>query len=258
MSGKRLVIPSVNRHLNKFLGAALTIFLAFLLACGTAGNEIRMGTEGAYPPYNFINDSGDLDGFELELGNELCRRANLKCTWVTNNWDAIISNLLDEQYDTIMAGMTITADRDELIDFTHSYFPPSPSVYVAQSSAGNEVVNGTVAAQVATIQAGYLAESGATLLEVELAEDVLTAVETGQADAALADKDFLMPFLEESEGRLVLVGPEVLIGAGAGIGVRETDDELEAKLNEAIDDMKEDGSLNALIVKWFGEDAPTF
>ena len=67
-----------------------------------------------------------------------------------------------------------------------------------------------------------------------------------------------MPFLEESEGRLVLVGPEVLIGAGAGIGVRETDDELEAKLNEAIDDMKEDGSLNALIVKWFGEDAPTF
>ena len=257
MSGKRLVIPSVNRHLNKFLGAALTIFLV-LLACGTADNEIRMGTEGAYPPYNFINDSGDLDGFELELGNELCRRANLKCTWVTNDWDAIISNLLDEQYDTIMAGMTITADRDELIDFTHSYFPPSPSVYVAQSGAGNEVVNGTVAAQVATIQAGYLAESGATLLEVELAEDVLTAVETGQADAALADKDFLMPFLEESEGRLVLVGPEVLIGAGAGIGVRETDDELEAKLNEAIDDMKEDGSLNALIVKWFGEDAPTF
>ena len=61
MSGKRLVIPSVNRHLNKFLGAALTIFLV-LLACGTADNEIRMGTEGAYPPYNFINDSGDLDG----------------------------------------------------------------------------------------------------------------------------------------------------------------------------------------------------
>ena len=176
MSGKRLVIPSVNRHLNKFLGAALTIFLAFLLACGTADNEIRMGTEGAYPPYNFINDSGDLDGFELELGNELCRRANLKCTWVTNDWDAIISNLLDEQYDTIMAGMTITADRDELIDFTHSYFPPSPSVYVAQSGAGNEVVNGTVAAQVATIQAGYLAESGATLLEVELAEDLAELV----------------------------------------------------------------------------------
>ena len=110
----------------------------------------------------------------------------------------------------------------------------------------------------ATIQADYLSDSGGQLLELELAEEVVTAVETGQADAAMADKDFLDSYIINSGGKLTLVGPEVPLGAGAGIGVRESDTQLKGELNQAIDAMKEDGSLNALIKKWFGDDAPTF
>ena len=90
-----------------------------------------MGTEGAYPPYNFINDDGEIDGFERALGDELCRRANLECIWVTNEWESIIANLVAGDYDTILAGMSITDERDETIDFTQAYIPPSASVYVS-------------------------------------------------------------------------------------------------------------------------------
>ena len=88
---------------------------------------VRMGTEGAYPPWNFINDSGEVDGFERELGDELCKRAGLTCEWVKNDWDSIIPNLVSGNYDTIIAGMSITDERDEVIDFTQDYFPPTDS-----------------------------------------------------------------------------------------------------------------------------------
>ena len=70
------------------------------------------------------------------MGDELCRRAQLKCTWVTNEWDSIIPNLLADNYDTIMAGMSITAEREKQIDFTEAYFPPTTSVYVTLDGAG--------------------------------------------------------------------------------------------------------------------------
>ena len=122
---------------------------------------VRMGTEGAYPPYNFINDAGDVDGFEREVGDELCKRANLTCEWVVNDWDSIIPNLVSGNYDTIIAGMSITEERDQVIDFTQEYFPPSPSLYVALAGGSVDINKGVIAAQTATIQAGYVASSGA-------------------------------------------------------------------------------------------------
>ena len=147
---------------------AAAILISICLSCIGGQDVVKMGTEGAYPPYNVINEDGEVDGFERELGDELCRRANLECVWVTNEWDTIIPNLLAGDYDTIMAGMSITDERDETIDFTQPYFPPSPSVYIARAGAGDEAAAGKVAAQVSTVQADHLSESGATLQEYEL------------------------------------------------------------------------------------------
>ena len=242
--------------LRAFIG--VTFLLVVLLSCTGGSDEVRMGTEGAYPPYNFFNDAGEVDGFERELGDELCRRANLECTWVTNEWDTIIPNLVDGKYDTIMAGMSITEERDEIIDFTQPYIPPIPSVYVAMAGAGDEAVDGRVAAQVATIHAAHLSESGARLIEYELAEELIDAVLSGEADAALVDREFAHGNLAAHEGKLAVVGPDVPLDSGIGIGVREDDGELKDKLDKAITAMKGDGSLNALIRKWFDEDAETF
>ena len=99
-----------------------TAALAFVAGAAYADSHsvVRLGTEGAYPPWNFINDAGEVDGFERELGDELCTRAELTCEWVTNEWDSIIPNLVSGNYDAIIAGMSITAERDEVIDFTQN------------------------------------------------------------------------------------------------------------------------------------------
>lgn len=227
-----------------------------LAAAGAAAQTVRLGTEGAYPPFNFINDSGQVDGFEREVGDELCRRAELTCEWVTTDWDSIIPNLTAGNYDAIIAGMSITEERAKVISFTQNYFPPAASAYVALASDAN--LKGVVAAQVNTIQAGHVAESGATLVEFATPDETIAAVRNGQADAVFADKDFLKPIVEESGGALMFVGEDVQLGGGVGMGLRQSDTALRDKFDAAIASMKADGSLNALIVKWFGADATTF
>ena len=226
--------------------AALAITASMTFADGHA--VVRMGTEGAYPPYNFINDAGEVDGFERELGDELCLRAKLTCEWVTNEWDSIIPNLVSGNYDTIIAGMSITDERDEVIDFTQNYTQPDPSSYLA-ASADADIKGGVIAAQTGTIQASFVAASGATLVEFATPEETVAAVKNGEADAVLADNAYLKPIADE-DGDLQLLEQQELIGGGVGMGVRESDGELRGKFDAAIQSMKDDGTLNALIAKW--------
>ncbi|TGG90645.1 transporter substrate-binding domain-containing protein [Natronospirillum operosum] len=215
---------------------------------------VRMGSEGAYPPYNFINDDNELDGFERELGDELCRRANLTCEWVINDWDTIIPNLVAGNYDTIMAGMSITDARKEVISFTQDYLPNDPSAYMALAGTPTDVIdNGIIVTQSNTIQAGYVAETDADLIEYPTPDETISAVRNGEADAVLADKEFLEAYVRDSGGELVLIA-EITLGGGIGMGVRQSDNELRETFDAIIAEMKEDGSLNELIVKWFNED----
>ncbi len=222
-------------------------------------DTIRMGSEGAYPPYNFINDNNELDGFERDVGDELCRRADVTCEWVINDWDSIIPNLQSGNYDTIMAGMSITPAREEVIAFTQAYLPPEPSAYVALEGTDPSVrEDGLIAAQSNTIQASYVADTDADVLEFPTPDESLGAVRNGEADAILADKGFLQRFVDESGGELVFLGDDVSIGGGIGMGLRQSDTEMREMFDEAITSMIDDGTLNEMIVEWFGDDAATF
>lgn len=234
-----------------------TAAMALTAGMALAQDTVRLGTEGAYPPFNIIDDNGEVGGFEREVGDELCKRAELTCEWVTNDWDSIIPNLVSGNYDVIIAGMSITDERDEVIDFTQNYYPPASSAYVAMDE-GVDLEGGVVAAQTATIQANHVADTGATLVEFATPDETVAAVRNGEADAVFADKDYLRPVVEESGGELMFVGEDVQLGGGIGLGLRESDTELKEKLDAAITSMKEDGSLNELLKKWFGEDITTF
>lgn len=203
------------------------------------------------PPYNFLNDAGEVDGFERELGDELCTRAELTCEWVTNEWDSIIPNLVSGNYDVIIAGMSITDERDEVIDFSDPYTLPDASAFMAMSAV--DVDTAVLAAQAGTIQASHIVSmSGATLVEFATPEETVAAVKNGEADAVMADKDFLTA-IAEADADLQMLDQQVLLGGGIGLGIRESDGELREKFNAAIQSMKADGALNALIAKWLPE-----
>ncbi len=242
----------------RFLLSTCCVMLT-LAAAASAQTVVRIGTEGLYPPFNFINEKNELDGFEIELGNEICARAGLTCEWVINDWDTIIPNLVAGTYDVIMAGMNATEARAQVIAFGEAYKRPDPSAYMALAGTDPSVIEtGVIAAQSNTVQAGMVAESGATLLEFPTPDETIAAVRAGVADAVLADRDFLLPYLESSGGEFEFIGLVMPPGAGVSPGFRQSDVELRERFSTVIRTMKVDGSLNALLVKWFGADVPLF
>ena len=232
--------------------------LVAAVAANAQADTLTIATEGAYPPFNFIDDAGNVAGYEREFGDEACKRAGLTCEWVTNDWDSIIPNLVSSNYDAIMAGMNISEERKKAIQFSEPYTPPPLSAYAALSA--DAPIDGVVSAQVNTIQAGFVAESGATLTEFATGEETIAAVRNGEAKTVFADKDFLAPYVKESNGELVWVDGQdkVVVGEGIAIGMRQSDAELKGKFDAAIKSMKDDGSLNTMIKKWFGDEALVF
>ncbi len=243
----------------------LILAAAALIALAGAANAqtVRLGTEGAYAPWNFLDDNGNVAGFEIELGNELCKRAELTCEWVVNEWDSIIPNLQAGNYDAIMAGMSITDERKESIDFSDNYFPPDPSKYVAAAGAEFDLENPSglkIGVQGATIQHAYVEENFSannTIQAYETADQAMADLLAGNLDVILADSGYLEPIIAGNPA-IAFTGPDVLIGGGVGIGLRKQDDELEQKLNAAIKAVKEDGTLDSLIAKWFEGRGPYF
>ncbi len=234
-----------------------TIALLGLTAAASA--QTRLGTEAAYPPFNYVDDAGNVGGFDIDVGNEICKRAALDCVWVVNEWDTILPNLQAGNYDAIIASLSITDERKQTIDFTQEYFPPDPSTFVtlAGSSASLENASGLkIGVQGATIQANWLdanLKANNTILTYETPDQALADLQAGNIDAILAEKSYLTETVAGSAGALVLAGPEIAIGDGIAIGMRKADTDLRAKFDEALTAMKADGTLDALITLYFPE-----
>lgn len=229
-----------------------------LLALPVQAQTLRLATEGAYPPWNFVNEANEVDGFEREFGDTVCARAGLTCAWVVQDWDGLIPNLVAGNYDAIIASLSITEARQQVIAFTQEYLPPDPSAFFAPEGTDPSAINAVVATQSNTIFVSYLAQTAATVAEFPGPEDVVAAVRAGVADAGLFDRAFLDPILAEPGSGLVYVSDNLFLSNGAGIGLRQSDTELRATLDAVIIDMKADGTLNAMIARWFGDEFPTF
>ena len=237
---------------------SMALIASLALSCSDEPELVRFAADGDYFPYNFLDDAGEVDGFEADLIEEVCRRANLECTWVITPWDGIIDSLVAKEFDVIATGMSINEERDRVIDFTQPYLPLTPSIYIALASASEDALNGKIGAWVSTVHSAYLSESGADFVEIDGSEALFAALLEGQVDAILVDREFGHQGIADSEGRLSVLGSPIILEEGIGAGLREEDVDLKEKLNEAISAMKADGSLNDLIRKWFDEDAEVF
>jgi octopine/nopaline transport system substrate-binding protein len=271
---------------------AAAIAMAIGLAGGTAlaqdRSNVRVATEGAYPPWNSTDSSGNLIGFEIDLAKDLCQRMGVECEIVAQDWEGIIPALQAGKYDAIMAGMSITEDRQKVIDFSDSYratpakFAVLEDSDLAESELPSDVVDlstvdpedeqaiealktaldgKSVGVQVATIHQNFLDEYLGDVIELrsyDTQENLDLDLEAGRIDTALADMGYWIPLLETEKGEsFTLIGPALTkgpFGEGVGVGLRKEDDDLEAMFNEAIAEAHADGTISKLGKKWFGFD----
>lgn len=228
------------------------------LTASASAQQVRLASEAAYPPYNYVDESGNVAGFDIDVGNEICKRAALECVWVVNEWDTLIANLLAGNYDAIVSSLSITEDRKKTVDFSQEYFPPDPSTFATLAGKSFDFDNLTgirIGAQTATIQAAHLEttyKANNTILSYDTPDQGLADLNAGNIDLLFAEKSYLAETISGTGGALELVGPEVAIGDGVAAGLRKGD-ALLAKFDEALTAMKEDGTLDALITLYFPE-----
>ena len=262
--------------------AALMIFFSSAQA-----DSIRIGTEGAYPPWNAKDESGKLIGFEVELANFLCIYMKADCTIVEQDWDGMIPGLIMRKYDAIMAGMSITDERMKTINFSQGYADEVASLAVMKGSplegmdtpkainlskGGGDVKKAlktltaalagkTIGVQTATIHQNFLESGDVGSVKVrtyKTQDEVNLDLAAGRIDAALAAAVAFTDYAEKSGKPVVLVGPTFSGGAfgnGVGVGIRKDDTELLKKFNKAINTARKNGKISELAIKWFGFDA---
>ncbi len=268
------------------LALTLAAAAAFGLAAPAAAETVRIGTEGAYPPFNYIDENGELQGFDVEIAKALCEAAEFDCEFVVQDWDGIIPGLLAEKYDAIIASMSITEERKEVVDFTDKYYQ-TPAKFVQQEGAGYSIVEGVgadesigdvdkvtldtdsldgavVGVQSATVHEAFLQDNFGDVVEIRSygsQEEANLDMVSGRVDLLLADSVVLDEgFLKTEAGEgYEFVGPGFTdsrwFGDGIGIALRKGDDELRQALNAAIDQIRADGTYKTINDKYFTFDA---
>ncbi len=273
--------------MNIFKKTILTVLVSFLLIGSAYAGKIKIGTEGAYPPWNSKDASGKLIGFEVELAWTLCRYIGSQCEIVEQDWDGMIPALIMRKFDAIMAGMSITAERQKAISFSQGYADEVASLAVMKGSSleGMETSEGinlgkktgavkkdlktltgalagkTVCVQTATIHQNFL-ESGdvgkVNVRTYKTQDEVNLDLAAGRCDAALAAAVAFSDYAEKSGKSVVLVGPTFSGGAfgnGVGVGIRKDDTQLLNAFNKAINQARKNGDISRIAIKWFGFDA---
>ena len=281
--------------MNKLKIFGMGILISLFLSITSNAETIKIGTEGAYPPWNSKDASGNLIGFEVELANELCAIMKAECTIVEQDWDGMIPALLMRKFDAIMAGMSITAERQKTITFSQGYADEVASLAVMKGSSlegmdtpeginltlgGGDVKKAlktltealagkTVCVQTATIHQNFLDSGDVGKVNVrtyKTQDEVNLDLASGRCDAALAAAVAFTDYADKSGKAVVLVGPTFSGGAfgnGVGVGIRQggtdTVGKRDAKLlkdfNRAINTARKKGIISKLAIKHFGFDA---
>ncbi len=242
---------------------------ALALAAGAAGAQdmsLKIGTEGAYPPFNNLTADGKLEGFDVDIANALCEEMKAKCEFVTQDWDGMIPALEAKKFDAIIASMSITEERKQKVDFTGKYYNTPPAIAVPKDSAiagvtPEDLKGKSIGVQGSTIHQNY-GESAFKDSEVKsypTADEYKLDIASGRIDAVMDDIMVLKGFVASEAGACCkLIGtitPDPKIhGEGAGIAIRKGESELVGKFNAAIDAIRKSGKYDEIAKKYFDFD----
>lgn len=252
-----------------FAAAAVVAAASFAVAESSASEwtHVRIGVEGAYPPFSEMAPDGQLEGFDIDIAWALCEAMEVTCELVPQDWDGIIPALNTRRYDAIIASMSITEERRRSVDFTEKYYH-TPARFVAPADADFEITEEGLAGKVvgvqrATTHDAFLSDNFGDVVDIRrygTQDEAYLDLVAGRVDALLADSiaiQFGFLDTEQGEGYAFVGEPQTdprWFGEGAGIAVRHGDDELREMLNAAIRQIREDGTYDEIQSRYFDFD----
>ena len=256
-------------QLSLFVAAAV---VASVGSVGTVSaetqNTLRFGIEAAYPPFESKSATGQLQGFDVDVGNAVCAKMAVKCEWVENAFDGLIPALQARKFDVINSAMNLTSKRKQTIDFTPPIYVV-PIVMVAKRGSGlMPDVKSLQGKRVGVLQGSsqedflkaHWANAGVSVVSYADQDQVYTDLVAGRLDAAVQEAQTVEDgFLKKPAGHDYAIAGQPLsdpatLGEGTGFGMRKGDKALAKKVDAALDALKKDGTLSALSQKYFNRD----
>ncbi|MFD2237289.1 ABC transporter substrate-binding protein [Aureimonas populi] len=237
----------------------------FLTGASLAQEVVRIGTEGAYAPFNYTNAAGELVGFDIDIARALCEEMEVTCEFVTSDWDGIIPALQNNRFDAIIASMSITAERSQQVLFTDKYYNTPPAIAVPTDSDIAEATPEALAGRAIGVQGSTTHSEAAQAYfpdaDVRIyptAEEYQLDIENGRLDAVMDDVVVLSQWVEGEGDCCQVLGtltPDPAIyGEGAGIALRLGETELAERFNTAIQAIRENGTYAEIQAKYFDFD----
>lgn len=255
--------------MKRSLIVSIVLLLSMVTGIAFAGNitKIRMGTEGAYPPFNYIDKDGNLQGFDVDIAKALCVAAGVECEFVMQDWDGMIPGLLAKKFDTIIASMSITEERLRKVNFTKKYYL-TPAKFIARKGSGFTITpeglkGKTVGVQRGTIHDNFVRDKFGKTVDINsyaTQDEANMDLVSGRLDLVIADTVVLSDgFLNTEQGKdFEFIGPgftdKQWFGEGIGIAVRKQDNELRELLNKAIETIRANGEYQKINKKYFDFD----
>ncbi|WP_061149260.1 ABC transporter substrate-binding protein [Caballeronia arvi] len=258
----------ISRKLAVFavLGATVAVGAAALNAHAAENmKELRFGVEASYAPFESKSPSGELMGFDIDIGNAVCAKLKMKCVWVENSFDGLIPALQARKFDGINSDMTITDKRKVAIDFTDPIYTIPNQLIAKKGSTIQPTVEGLKGKRVGVLQGSIQetyakakwAPAGIDVASYQAQDQIYADLASGRLDAAFQDAEAASKgFLKQPQGAgFAFAGPAVsddkLLGAGVGFGVRKNDKALKDALNRALKELKDDGTIDRFAAKYF-------
>lgn len=251
--------------LKAILFAGVASVIAALPAQAKEWKEIRIATEGAYPPFNFVAADGSLQGLDVEIANALCKAMDAKCTIVANDWDGMIPGLKSNKFDAVIASMSITEERKKEVAFADKYYSTPLSVAVSKDSpdhiAGCRSIRKgkSVGAPRSTTQGNYAEDvygkAGADVKLYPTADEANADLKNGRLDAVVSDKFPISDWIKgDGADCCKLIGDIPARRPIPGIALRQGDDDLREQFNAAIKKIRDDGTYATIVKKYFDFD----
>ncbi|WNK21079.1 transporter substrate-binding domain-containing protein [Halomonas piscis] len=245
----------------------LSLAVAATSAQARNDDQIRIGVDVPYEPMEYRTPSGELTGFDIDLGNALCAEMNKDCEWIVQGWDGIIPGLMARKYDAIMSSMTINDKRRERVLFSEPYFTP-PSAWFAPAdsqleSASEASLDGlAIGVQRGTLQDNYATDMYGSVADINrysTADDMVLDMDAERLDIVFLDYPVGQSTLLESDsGDYRVVGdmitePKQYFGDGFGIAFRQRDRDLADEFNQALETLRDNGTYDEIRARYFDD-----